>query len=262
MMRGRARTFATGVGVIAAVLMGCVLVQARAAQQGGAPSIGGASFYSQEQASRGGAVFQSRCSGCHNTDLTGEKRGSARGGPPLTGPQFMANWEGENLDGLLARMRSLMPRDDPGGLADEVYLDLLAFISKVNGFPGGTEPLRAEVVADLQIPQKNGASATIGNFKLVQVVGCLAQADNAWTLTHTTEPVVTRDQPVTTGELRDAAAKPLGADVYRLISIASFKPEPNRGHRVLAKGLIYRASPNVSRLNVTDLQPLGSTCSN
>src|SRR5882672_421479 len=97
--------------IVVAGLTAGFLMERAAAQEGGAAASGG-SFYSAAQAERGAAVFQSRCSGCHNTDLTGEKRGSARGGPALTGEQFMSNWEGENLDGLMTRMKTLMPRDD------------------------------------------------------------------------------------------------------------------------------------------------------
>jgi hypothetical protein len=248
--------------VFVAVAGGCLCIQSLAAQEGSAAPVSGGSFYSQEQAARGAAVFQSRCSGCHNTDLTGEKRGSARGGPPLTGAQFVANWEGENLDGLLTRMKTLMPRDDPGGLADDVYLDLMAFISKVNAWPGGTEALSAEAASDLQIPLKSGPAKGIGNFKLVQVVGCLAQADNVWTLTRTAQPALTKEQLATPVELEDADTKPLGAETFRLISVAPFKPDASRGHRVLVKGLVYRAAPGASRLNVTSLQPLASSCTN
>src|SRR5262249_42671073 len=194
--------------------------------------------------------------------LTGEKRGSARGGPPLTGTQFMSNWEGENLDGLLTRMKTLMPRDDPGGLADDVYIDLLAYISKVNKFPGGSVALTSDIVADLQIPWKNGAPKAIGNFKLVEVVGCLAQTDDVWSLTHTVEPVVTKDQPATAAELRQAETAPLGTDTFRLVSVAAFRPGASRGHRVLAKGLLYRGTPGPNRLNLTSLQPLGASCTN
>jgi mono/diheme cytochrome c family protein len=247
--------------VVAGLTAGFMMERA-AAQQGG-PVASAASFYSTAQAERGAAVFQSRCSGCHNTDLTGEKRGSARGGPALTGEQFMSNWEGENLDGLMTRMKTLMPRDDPGGLADETYLDLLAFIAKVNALPGGVEPLTAEGVADLTIPQKAGSGTkAIRNFKMVQLVGCLAQTDNVWTLTHGSEPLVTRDEPATTGELQDARTKALGTEMFRLVSVAPFKPASSQGQRVLAKGLIYRAVPGPNRLNLTSLQPLGGNCTN
>jgi mono/diheme cytochrome c family protein len=261
-MPGRRQTVVTTVGLVAAAVTWGALAATVGAQEGGQNAGSAGSFYSQEQAARGATVFQSRCSGCHNTDLTGEKRGSARGGPPLTGSQFMMNWEGENLDGLLTRMKTLMPRDDPGGLADDVYLDLLAYISKVNKFPGGGAPLTSDIVADLQIPQKSGPAKTIGNFKLVEVVGCLVQADDVWSLTHTAEPIVTKDQPATTAELQQAETAPPGADTFRLVSVAPFKPGSSRGHRVLAKGLLYRATPGPNRLNLTSLQPLGASCTN
>ena len=258
----RSQTSAAWVWMIVAGLTTGFMMERAAAQQGG-PVPGTGSFYSVAQAERGARVFQSRCSGCHNTDLTGEKRGSARGGPALTGEQFMSNWEGENLDGLMTRMKTLMPRDDPGGLADETYLDLLAFIAKVNALPGGVDPLTAEGVADLTIPQKAGSGTkALRNFKMVQLVGCLAQIDNVWTLMHTSEPIVTKDEPATTGELKDAAAKPLGTEMFRLVSVAPFKPASSQGQKVLAKGLIYRAVPGPNRLNLTSLQPLGGSCSN
>jgi mono/diheme cytochrome c family protein len=261
-MSQKRRTVAITIGMLAAAFTWGAMVTTAGAQEGGQTGGSTGSFYSQEQAARGATVFQSRCSGCHNTDLTGEKRGSARGGPPLTGPQFMSNWEGESLDGLLTRMKTLMPRDDPGGLADEVYLDLVAYVSKVNGFPGGSAPLTSDIVADLQIPQKSGPAKAIGNFKMVAVVGCLAQADDVWSLTHTVAPVVTKDQPATAAELQQAEAAPLGADTFRLVSVAPFRPDSSRGHRVLAKGLLYRTTPGPNRLNVTSLQPLGASCTN
>jgi hypothetical protein len=46
-----------------------------------------------------------------------------------------------------------------------------------------------------------------------------------------------------------------------LISVVPFKPDSNNGHKVAAKGLLYRAAAE-NRLDVTSLQTVGSSCAN
>jgi hypothetical protein len=258
MHAGKQQLVGAGAVALVAALACSVFLEPAAAQQAESPKA--QSFYSDAQLERGTAVFASRCAGCHATNLTGEKRGSARGGPPLTGDRFLSNWEGESLDGLLTRMKTLMPRDDPGGLADDVYLDLLALVMKTNGLPGGAAPLTTESVSELQIPYKNGPPATPRNFKMVAVVGCLAHADNVWTLTRSSDPTVTKDQPATTGELKNAEAVGLGSGTFQLVSVKQFKPDSSEKHRVLAKGLLYKNDSGPNRLNVTSFQPLQQSC--
>ena len=105
-----------------------------------------------------------------------------------------------------------------------------------------------------------GTGTTLPNFSLVQVVGCLAPGPNdVWLLTNTSEPIVTKDQPSTPDELKLAESRPPGRETYRLVSTSKFTSAFQRGQKIEAKGLIYR-EPNDSRLNLTSLKPLGSTC--
>jgi hypothetical protein len=98
------------------------------------------------------------------------------------------------------------------------------------------------------------------SFSVVQVVGCLTQApDNTWMLTHTSEPVLTRDRPSTADELKAASTRPLGTGTFRLVSVTPYKPESLKGRKVEAKGLMYRA-PDKNRLNLNSLQQLGAGC--
>jgi hypothetical protein len=97
---------------------------------------------------------------------------------------------------------------------------------------------------------------------MVELVGCLSQGpNNSWRLTNTSEPVQTKDQPPTPEELKQAGSQALGSDSFQLISVVPFKPDSNNGHKMAAKGLLYRAAAE-NRLDVTSLQTVGSSCAN
>src|SRR5689334_8600242 len=44
-------------------------------------------IYTDQQAMRGQTLYQGRCAGCHGAKLEG------RTGPPLTGDDFLSNWD-------------------------------------------------------------------------------------------------------------------------------------------------------------------------
>jgi S-disulfanyl-L-cysteine oxidoreductase SoxD len=45
------------------------------------------------------------------------------------------------VENLFTRIKTTMPADAPGRLADADYLDVVAFVLKANGFPGGPSEL-------------------------------------------------------------------------------------------------------------------------
>ena len=102
--------------------------------------------YTEEQATRGKALYVTACAGCH-----GETLGGVEAAPPLTGEQFNANWSGTMLGELAERIRISMPADKPGSLSRPQLADLLAFILKVDTFPAGTIPLDPQAVTLGQI---------------------------------------------------------------------------------------------------------------
>ena len=63
----------------------------------------------------------------------------------------------------------------------------------------------------------------------------------------------------TPAELERARTRALGDDTYSLVSATPFAPATRRGHKVAAKGLVYR-QPGDYRLNVTALETLADTC--
>jgi hypothetical protein len=214
--------------------------------------------YSAAQADRARTPFTAVCRRCHNDDLGGSDRG-----PSLRGDRFMANWDTQGLNRLFAKIKDTMPPDSPASLPDEDYLDLVTLILQVNGFPAGSASLTTEKLEDVLIMKNQGdGPGDVPNFRMVQVVGCLGDGpDNTWVLTRTSDPAVASDQASTVATLKEAGAQPLGSQTFRLLSVNPFHPEAHRGHKMQAKGLIYRA-PNKDRINLVSLEMVGPSCGN
>ena len=218
---------------------------------------GATGVYTSIQAERGKARFLTSCGNCHGEDLNGAPERA----PALTGDAFLKNWEGRNVSSLFAKIKQDMPRNRPGSLSDDVYLDIVALILQANAYPEGARELNASVLDSVPIA-KNGlvTKKVVPNFAVVETVGCLALgSNNRWTLRNASEPLASGDQPLTSQELKDAESKPLGSGSFELISIIPFKPELDDGHKMAAKGLLYRMS-NDSRLDVTSLQRVAESC--
>jgi len=99
-------------------------------------------LYTEEQAARGEKLYTDRCSKCHGDTLGGQEAA-----PALTGPTFYSNWEGENLEALLDRIRTTMPQDKPGSLSRAQNADILAHMLHAGGFPAGPMPLDGQAGA-------------------------------------------------------------------------------------------------------------------
>lgn len=223
-------------------------------EKGEAPAAG---VYTSAQAVRGKARFLTSCGNCHGEDL----KGAPDRAPALTGDAFLKNWEGRNVNSLFAKIKQDMPRNRPGSLGDDVYLDIVALILQANAYPEGASELSLSALDSVPMAMNGVATKkAIPNFAVVETVGCLARGpNNRWTLRNASEPLASKDQPLTSQELKDAEAKPLGSDAFDLLSIVPFKPELDAGHKVAAKGLLYRM-PHDSRLDVTSLQRLAESC--
>ena len=212
--------------------------------------------FSESQAARGKENFLTgRCGGCHKLDLTGDR------GPALKGDDFLAHWENGSVVTLFDKIRETMPPNAPNETTDDAKVDIVAYLLQQNGYPAGKSELRAEAdslgIIDLV---RKGQGSTIPNFSLVQVVGCLTQgSNNTWTLTRTSEPVLTRDEEPTAAAMRTAQGKALGSQTFQLVSVVSFKPEGHKDQKVEARGLLYK-DQNDARLNLTSLQPVNSAC--
>lgn len=118
--------------------------------------------------------------------------------------------------------------------------------------------LAAAVVTAAAVGLQAQAPSGPDKVPIVAVAGCLTeQPAGTWLLTSATEPVPSianappSGQPYTgptSGKLR-----------FQLIGISEFDLPSHKGHNVLVKALYNKAAP-ISRLNVTSVTMLGTTC--
>ena len=98
------------------------------------PRSTGQGVYNREQWMRGRDVYAGMCAGCH---------------PAVThvGPVFTALWAGKKLSDLFGFLRERMPKNDPGGLSEQEYVDVMSYMLRLNGMPAGFDELPVDSVA-------------------------------------------------------------------------------------------------------------------
>ena len=117
------------------------------------------SVYTAEQAQAGRALYEGACASCHRTDLQGSFEA-----PALAGGNFLNDWGERTAAELIDRIGATMPPDQPGSLADDAYLHIVAYVLQANGAPAGREALAPT------------AGTVIGSVAGRQVVPDAAQA--------------------------------------------------------------------------------------
>src|SRR4051794_26816803 len=94
-----------------------------------------AASYLPSQAQRGEKVYQSTCGLCH-------------AGGELIGERFVATWKDRRVYDLYALVRGTMPLDNPGGLKDGEYLDVIAYLLQANKHVSASpDSLRADTAS-------------------------------------------------------------------------------------------------------------------
>ena len=94
----------------------------------------GQGVYSREQWMRGRDVYAGLCAGCHQAVTH-------------VGPQFSTSWAGKKLSDLFGFLRERMPKNDPGSLSEQEYVDVMSYMLRLNGMPAGVDELPADSVA-------------------------------------------------------------------------------------------------------------------
>jgi hypothetical protein len=103
-------------------------------------------------------------------------------------------------------------------------------------------------------PPLHGQAAPV---PIVAVTGCVAEQGAQWWLTSATDPVPSIANGPAAGQ---TVTGPLsGTRRYRLIGISEFDLPGHRGHTVLVKGLLVKASTE-SRVNVTSVTMRSRSC--
>jgi mono/diheme cytochrome c family protein len=84
-----------------------------------------------QQADHGEAVFRKTCATCHQSSQ-------------FIGQQFVETWGDRKLSDFYTLVRSTMPLSDPGGLKDDEYLGVLAYLLKANNAASGPDSLKPD----------------------------------------------------------------------------------------------------------------------
>ena len=123
--------------------LGLLLASFAIAQVDNELAIEATASFTEEQMAAGLAAYQTNCSqGCHQNDLQG-------GGPiaALRGPAFTSVWNNRTVADLIESMQSAMPPTNVGGLPQQTYIDLAAFILSANGGEPAELPLQLDSAA-------------------------------------------------------------------------------------------------------------------
>ena len=209
--------------------------------------------YSEVQATRGAASYDTACSGCHRPDLGGAN------GPALRGERFARIFAGKDLKTLYTKIATTMPRGAPASLGDAVYLDIVAHILKENGFPAADGELVTEALSGIEVlPGKAKPPPPVGDFSYVDVVGCFTPGpENTWLLTNASEPVSLLVTSQTAKiEIPD---RPLGTQVFRLLDAMAYSPETHKGHKMYVRGLLIKL-PGELRMTISSLEMIAPSC--
>jgi mono/diheme cytochrome c family protein len=135
------KIFLVGLTAVSILAGGVVVLQA----QGAGPRSSWSGVFTSAQVDRGHQLFTDNCAKCHGANLAGDEMA-----PQLAGPDFLSNWNGENVGDLVERIHSTMPADNPGKLSAAQATDIATFILSANQMPAGG----AELPRDQQIQQQ------------------------------------------------------------------------------------------------------------
>lgn len=99
-----------------------------------------------------------------------------------------------------------------------------------------------------------------GALMIAGVVGCLEQGPSGtWMLINASEPLSSQTQATSSLALETATGIPLGKQQYRLLGVEVFNPSSHKAQKMAVKGVLIKGAKE-SRLNITSLQTLASTC--
>ena len=97
------------------------------------------SYYTGPQASRGERFFRETCLSCHESS-------------EFRGRSFQRSWRGRSVADLFDEIVYTMPDDNPGGLPTQTYVDVIAYVLRINRFPSGDVELSADIDLMQELP--------------------------------------------------------------------------------------------------------------
>ena len=102
-----------------------------------------AGVYTAEQATRGRDTYAMQCKSCHTP-------------ASHTGAIFATWWDRKPLSELYQYVVTRMPKNEPGSLQPQEYIEVVAYLLKLNDMPSGSEELPADSVALKKIRIETG----------------------------------------------------------------------------------------------------------
>jgi mono/diheme cytochrome c family protein len=93
-----------------------------------------AGVYTAAQAVRGEETYMNVCIACHPAGT-------------YTTPAFREKWHSKPLSEFFALVSETMPKQEPASLTPKEYVEVLAYLLKINGAPDGKEELPADTAA-------------------------------------------------------------------------------------------------------------------
>ncbi len=88
----------------------------------------GNAFYTNQQASRGDGLFRDNCVACHSSS-------------EFSGASFERRWRNRAIGDIYEFVLYAMPDDNPGGLPEQTYADIVAYMLQMNDFLAGDSEL-------------------------------------------------------------------------------------------------------------------------
>lgn len=90
--------------------------------------------FAPAQATRGAKIYEETCGTCHQPGQ-------------LVGQTFVESWNDRRVWDFYSLVRATMPLDKPGGMKDQEYLDVVAYLLQANHAAPGRDSLAADTVA-------------------------------------------------------------------------------------------------------------------
>jgi len=234
-----------------AVLFASSIAVSAHGQDGGKTVADG--VYTEAQATRGAASYTVACANCHRADLNGAN------GPALRDQRFGRQFAGKDLKTFFTKTATTMPRNAPASLGDAVYLDIVAYVLKENGFPAGTHELTSDALDTIRVlPTQPRPLPPVGDFSYVEVVGCLTRGPgHTWLLTRSSAPLATA--PTSSSTAPPQVNTPLGTETLHLVDAIAYAPDAHNGHKMYVRGLLIKL-PDEQRMTISTFETLSPTC--
>ncbi len=207
--------------------------------------------YTNMQAQRGARTYTNICAHCHE--------GGEPDADPLFGPEFIDRWREAPLSFLHGFFSKNMPADEPGTLTPAVYLDVLAFLLRENGYPAGTAELKADALPGILLTGADGPHP-LPPSAMVMATGCLqVDADTARLAQASALTRIRRADDATPAELEQALSAPAGSAELLLRGAEKFDAAALQGQKVQVKG-VFNGHQQPPTLNVLVLAGSGQGC--